>query len=163
VDFIHPEVASNPRKELPLITIRPVQPGDFDNWLDLWLGYQTFYRVDIPIETSRIVWRRLLDPAEPMHGALAVLDDTPVGLVHHILHRTCWAVQEDCYLQDLFVAPTARGQGLGRKLIEHVYAAAAATGCARVYWLTHETNSTAMALYDRISERSGFLEYSKSL
>lgn len=145
------------------VLIRPVLPGDFDEWLHLWLGYQTFYRVEIPIETSRIVWRRLLDPAEPMHGALAEIDGRAVGLVHHIHHRTCWSVQEDCYLQDLFVAPPARGQGLGRKLIEHVYAAAAALGCARIYWLTHQTNATAMTLYDRVSERSGFVEYSTTL
>jgi GNAT superfamily N-acetyltransferase len=145
------------------IMIRPVCPTDFDAWLALWLAYQTFYRVDIPLETSLTVWRRLLDPAEPMHGALAEVDGRAAGLVHRIYHRTCWSAQEDCYLQDLFVTPAARGTGLGRRLIEHVYEAAAAAGCGRVYWLTHETNATAMALYDRISERSGFVEYSKSL
>jgi GNAT superfamily N-acetyltransferase len=148
---------------MPLLQIRPLQANDFDDWLHLWLAYQTFYRVDIPADTSRIVWRRLLDPAEPMHGALAVRDAKPVGLVHRITHRTCWAAADDCYLQDLFVAASVRGQGVGRRLIEHVYEAAAAQGCARVYWLTHETNATAMTLYDRISERSGFLEYSKAL
>jgi GNAT superfamily N-acetyltransferase len=146
-----------------LVTVRAVCLGDFDEWLALWLGYQTFYRVTIPEEATRILWARLLDDAEPMHGALAVLDGSAVGLVHHIAHRTCWAVADDCYLQDLFVSPAVRGKGAGRQLIAHVYAAAAAQGCGRVYWLTHETNHTAMALYDGVSERSGFLEYSRAL
>ncbi len=146
-----------------MITIRPVCPGDFDEWLALWHGYQLFYGVTIPHDASLILWDRLLDHTEPMHGALALLDGAAVGLVHHISHRTCWSVADDCYLQDLFVSPAVRGQGAGRQLIAHVYAAAAAQGCGRVYWLTHETNHSAMALYDRVSERSGFLEYSRAL
>jgi ribosomal protein S18 acetylase RimI-like enzyme len=61
------------------------------------------------------------------------------------------------------VSPALRGSGVGRKLIEHVYAEASRHGCARVYWLTHETNATAMRLYDRVAERSGFVQYRKSL
>jgi GNAT superfamily N-acetyltransferase len=86
-----------------------------------------------------------------------------VGLVHHIRHRSCWTAGDYCYLQDLFVAPAARHAGVGRKLIEHVYALAAREGCARVYWLTHETNSVAMLLYDRIAKRTGFIQYRKDL
>ncbi len=63
------------------------------------------------------------------------------------------------YLQDLFVDPAMRGQGLGRALIEHVYAEAAARGCSRVWWLTHETNTDAMVLYDRVADKSGFVQY----
>jgi len=86
-----------------------------------------------------------------------------VGLVHHIRHRSCWTTGDYCYLQDLFVSPALRGSGIGRKLIEHVYAEASRAGCARVYWLTHETNATAIRLYDRVAERSGFVQYRKNL
>jgi GNAT superfamily N-acetyltransferase len=67
------------------------------------------------------------------------------------------------YLQDLFVSPEARGSGVGRKLIEYVYALARAAGCSRVHWLTHETNTDAMLLYDRIADRSGFVQYRRAL
>jgi GNAT superfamily N-acetyltransferase len=67
------------------------------------------------------------------------------------------------YLQDLFVEPAKRGLGLGRTLIEHVYAEAARRGCSRVWWLTHETNTDAMVLYDRLADRSGFVQYRKVL
>jgi GNAT superfamily N-acetyltransferase len=139
--------------------IRLLEAKDHQAWLPLWSGYQSFYRVSIPDEVSMVTWSRLLDPAEPMSGALAWSEDRAVGLVHFIQHRSCWTTGDYCYLQDLFVAEAMRGSGVGRKLIEHVYAQTLRQGCSRVYWLTHETNVAAMQLYDRIAERSGFIQY----
>ena len=147
----------------PEIRIVPLGPEDHAAWLPLWRGYQSFYEVDIPLDVSATTWARLLDPAEPVAGALAWSGPEAVGLVHHIRHRSCWTIGDYCYLQDLFVAPALRRAGVGRKLIEHVYAVAAREGCSRVYWLTHETNATAMQLYDRTAERSGFVQYRKIL
>jgi GNAT superfamily N-acetyltransferase len=144
-------------------TIRAATARDFDAWLMLWRGYQAFYKTDIAHETTLATWRRLLDDAEPMHAALADLDGRTIGLVHFIEHRSCWSVGNYMYLQDLFVDTTVRGHGVGRALIDHVYAEAAARGCSRVWWLTHETNAQAMALYDRVAERSGFVQYRKLL
>lgn len=141
------------------VTIRPLSPGDQAAWQPLWRGYQSFYQVDIPPEVSAVTWRRLNDPAEPMAGALAWSEATAVGLVHHIRHRSCWTTADYCYLQDLYVVPELRGTGVGRQLIEYVYALAREQGLNRVYWLTHETNAEAMRLYDRIAERSGFVQY----
>jgi GNAT superfamily N-acetyltransferase len=90
-------------------------------------------------------------------------DDRLVGLVHYIQHRSCWTVGDYVYLQDLFVDPDLRGTGLGRALIEHVYARAAEAGASRVWWLTHESNAQAMLLYDRIADKSGFVQYRKVL
>jgi GNAT superfamily N-acetyltransferase len=90
-------------------------------------------------------------------------DDRLVGLVHYIQHRSCWTVGDYVYLQDLFVDPDVRGTGLGRALIEHVYARAAEAGASRVWWLTHESNAQAMLLYDRIADKSGFVQYRKVL
>jgi GNAT superfamily N-acetyltransferase len=145
------------------ISIIPLRRGDNAAWLPLWRGYQAFYEVDIPPEVSAVTWARLLDPTEPVAGALAWSGREAVGLVHHIRHRSCWTLSNYCYLQDLFVVADRRGLGIGRKLIEHVYAEAEREGCARVYWLTHETNATAMRLYDGIAQRSGFVQYRKHL
>jgi GNAT superfamily N-acetyltransferase len=141
------------------VTIKPLSASHHAAWLPLWRGYQSFYNVDIPAEVSEVTWRRLNDPAEPTAGALAWSDATAVGLVHYIRHRSCWTTDDYCYLQDLFVAPELRGTGAGRQLIEYVYARAREQGLNRVYWLTHETNTGAMRLYDRIAERSGFVQY----
>jgi GNAT superfamily N-acetyltransferase len=136
---------------------------DHAAWLPLWRGYQSFYEADIPPDVSWCTWARLLDPAEPIAGALAWNGATAVGLVHHIRHRSCWTIGDYCYLQDLFVSPECRGAGVGAKLIKYVYAEAAGQGCSRVYWLTHETNALAMRLYDRVAERSGFVQYRHKL
>ncbi|MGH8434702.1 MAG: GNAT family N-acetyltransferase [Pseudomonas sp.] len=148
---------------MPVFQIRPIIPADHAAWLPLWQGYQHFYQSKIPAETTAITWQRFLDPAEPMHAALAWQDGRAVGLVHWIFHRSCWTVGNYCYLQDLFTAEGLRGSGIGRQLIELVYAQAHAAGCARVHWLTHENNHTAMQLYDRIAERPGFIQYRKLL
>lgn len=145
------------------IEIRPVNAADHAAWLPLWQGYQRFYNAEIAVETTTLTWQRFLDPTEPMHAALAWQDGRAVGLVHFIYHRSCWTVGDYCYLQDLFVDGTLRGRGIGRQLIEQVYAQAHAAGATRVHWLTHESNSSAMQLYERIAERSGFLQYRKTL
>ena len=145
------------------IHILPLAADQHALWLALWRGYQHFYNTDIPAEVSAVTWERLLDPAEPMGGALAWRGGNALGLVHHIRHRSCWTVGDYMYLQDLFVSTAARGAGIGRKLIEYVYQLAAVEGCARVHWLTHETNREAMLLYDRIAERSGFVQYRRTI
>ena len=145
------------------IQIRPIAAHERVDWLPLWRGYQAFYKTDIAPEVTEVTWSRLLDPAEPMGAALAWNGAAAVGLVHHIRHRSCWTTGDYVYLQDLFVSPGERGTGIGRKLIEYVYDVARAAGCARVHWLTHETNTDAMLLYDRIAERSGFVQYRRAI
>ncbi len=143
------------------ITIRAVTAADHAAWLPLWQGYQRFYNTVISEETSAITWQRFLDRSEPMNAALAWQDGVAVGLVHFIYHRSTWTVGNYCYLQDLYVEPGIRGGGIGRQLIEHVYTCAEAAGASRVHWLTHETNTDAMHLYDKIATRSGFVQYRK--
>jgi GNAT superfamily N-acetyltransferase len=145
------------------VIVHNLSGADHDAWLPLWRGYQQFYKEDIPAETTRVTWARMLDPTEPVFGAMALAGDRAVGIVHWLFHRSCWTVANYCYLQDLFVIPDHRGSGLGRRLIEYVFAAARDAGSAKVYWMTHETNATAMLLYDRIARRTGFVEYEKSL
>jgi GNAT superfamily N-acetyltransferase len=143
------------------VQIRAVESTDFDIWLPLWKGYQQFYEVDIPEPVTLQTWARLLDPAEPMYAALAIAGEQALGMVHLIYHRSTWTTGNYCYLQDLFVADNARGRGLGRALIEHVFADARRNRATRVHWLTHESNNNAMQLYDRIANRSGFVQYRK--
>lgn len=144
-----------------MLEIRPLTAADHAAWLPLWQGYQRFYQAEIPAETSAVTWQRFLDPAEPMHAALAWQDGVAVGLVHFIYHRSCWTIGDYCYLQDLYVAENTRGAGIGRALIEYVYATARDAGASRVHWLTQETNYTGRQLYDRIADRSGFIQYRK--
>jgi len=143
------------------VEIKTIENNDVDIWLPLWKGYQRFYEVDIPESVTLKTWARFLDPIEPMHAALAMVGQHAAGLVHAIYHRSTWTTGDYCYLQDLFVAPAARGRGIGRALIEHVYAEAKRRGVSRVHWLTHETNHSGMRLYDSVGDRSGFVQYRK--
>ncbi|WP_227246286.1 GNAT family N-acetyltransferase [Paraburkholderia caribensis] len=143
------------------VEIKTIEGKDFDVWLPLWKGYQRFYEVTIPESVTTETWVRLLDPVQAMHAALAIVGDHAAGLVHAVYHRSTWTTDDDCYLQDLFVAPDARGRGIGRALIEHVYTDAKGRGASRVHWLTHETNHTAMRLYNGVADRSGFVQYRK--
>ncbi|MFT4277667.1 MAG: GNAT family N-acetyltransferase [Rhodopseudomonas sp.] len=145
------------------VEISPVGPDERAAWEPLWAGYLEFYKATLAPEVSDVTWARFHDPAEPMHLLGAYVDGTLTGIVQFIYHRSCWTVGDYCYLQDLFVADTARGLGLGRKLIEAVYARAKADGCSRVHWLTQTGNATARQLYDRIAEDSGFMQYRKIL
>jgi GNAT superfamily N-acetyltransferase len=149
------------------ITVRPVQHSDFPQWKLLWGGYNAFYGREgataLPEETTRLTWARFFDAYEPMHALVADRDKQILGLVHYIFHRTTIAPTSNCYLQDLFTVESSRGQGVARALIEEVYRRAEAASCARVYWLTHESNVTARALYDKVAENSGFLVYRKNL
>ncbi|MES2711943.1 MAG: GNAT family N-acetyltransferase [Pseudomonadota bacterium] len=145
------------------LTIRPIRPEDHAQWLTLWDGYNEFYgRVGptaLKPEITAMTWQRFFDGYEPMHALVAERDGVLLGLVHYLYHRTTLAIAPYCYLHDLFTTPEARGHGVGRALIEAVYAEARAARAARVYWLTHNTNATARVLYDKVAEESGFLVY----
>ncbi|MEX3932399.1 N-acetyltransferase family protein [Paraburkholderia phymatum] len=150
------------------VKIRPVVPADYEAWLPLWDGYNRFYgRFDetaLPLDITRLTWARFFDGLEPMHAMVAERDDgTLVGLVHYLYHRSTLMAGPTCYLHDLFTLDSERGKGVGRALIEAVYAAAKAARAERVYWLTHETNHTAMQLYDKVADLSGFVVYRKPL
>lgn len=141
------------------VAVRPLTPADHAQWHPLWRAYLAFYEANLPAEQDAINWARFHDPAEPMVALGAFDGERMVGIVHAIFHRSCWLPTESCYLQDLFVDPGVRGTGAGRALIEAVYALAKARDVTRVHWLTHESNTTARALYDRIAARSGFIQY----
>ncbi|MGJ7547365.1 N-acetyltransferase family protein [Pseudomonas alloputida] len=148
---------------MPSVTLRPVSAQDHAAWLALWQAYLRFYQTELAEEVSLSTWQRLLDPNEPTLSTLAWVDGKAVGMVNFIYHRSNWSIENSCYLQDLYVDNSQRGLGIGRQLIEHVYAAAKAAGCIKVHWLTHETNATAISLYEQVAERPGFIQFRKGL
>jgi len=150
-----------------IVKVRPAVRADYAQWLPLWDGYNAFYGRSGPtalsIEITQTTWARFFDASEPMHALIAEIDGKLVGLVHYLFHRSTTTVEPICYLRDLFTNETLRGKGVGTALIEAVYEQAKLAGASQVYWQTHETNLTAMRLYDHIAERSGFVVYRKTL
>ncbi|KQU77957.1 MULTISPECIES: GNAT family N-acetyltransferase [unclassified Rhizobacter] len=151
----------------PDFTIRPVARNDFAAWKPLWDGYNAFYGPEgptaLPDEITQATWSRFFDAYEPVHALVAARGSELLGLTHYLFHRSTTLLGPTCYLQDLFTTVAARGRGVGRALIDGVYERARAGGAGRVYWMTHETNATAMKLYDQVAEKPGFVIYRKML
>lgn len=145
------------------ITIRPLEPADQPEWRRMWTAYLEFYKTSVPEDVYATTWARLFDDGEyEPSGLIALIDGKPVGLVHYMFHRTCWATGNNCYLQDLYADPEIRGKGVGRALIEAVYAQADAADAANVYWMTQDFNETARKLYDRIARLTPFIKYQRT-
>jgi GNAT superfamily N-acetyltransferase len=144
------------------IDIRAVLPGDEVEWRRLWRAYLSFYQAELSDEVFRSTFARLIgnDPQD-YNGLIATIDDKPVGLAHYLFHRHGWKLENVCYLQDLYADESVRGQGIGRRLIESVYAAADKAGASSVYWLTQQDNSEARRLYDRIGVKTSFIKYQR--
>lgn len=145
-------------------SIRPLRSEDRAEWGRLWRGYLDYYQTSLPEAVYDNTFARLVggDPQD-FNGFIAEIDGRPLGLVHFLFHRTCWKIENVCYLQDLYADPAVRGQGVGRALIEAVYAAADANGTPAVYWLTQDFNTEARKLYDRIAQITPFIRYNRKL
>ena len=143
--------------------IRPLGRQDRAAWGDLWRQYLAFYGTERPETLMDLTFARYTDPArEDMEALMAWDDQTPLGLVHTIAHAHGWQEAPVTYLQDLYTSPAARGRGIGRALIEAVYARADAAGRGTVYWLTQTGNAPARALYDQVAQATDFIKYARA-
>ena len=149
------------------LLIRPASPSDYAAWRPLWDGYNAFYgRVGptaLPDDITQATWSRFFNPIEPVFALVAVQEGQLVGLTHYLFHRSTTRIEPVCYLQDLFTLPAARGQGVGRALIQGVDEQAARAGARRVYWQTQSTNEAGRRLYDKVAQHLGFIVYSHEL
>ncbi|TDE40718.1 GNAT family N-acetyltransferase [Antarcticimicrobium sediminis] len=144
------------------LIIRALRPEDRPQWAALWRAYLEYYETTVPDAIYDGTYARLLgeDPQD-FSALVAEVDGRLVGLTHYLFHRHGWKIENVCYLQDLYAVPDLRGQGIGRALIEAVYAAADANGSPSVYWLTQDFNATARKLYDRVGVLTPFIKYQR--
>ena len=157
---------SKPQTSSSLL-VREIRATDFDQWSNLWDGYNAFYgrsgATALPAEITQTTWQRFFNPVEPVFARVAEDEGEIVGLVHYLFHRSTTRLGPVCYLQDLFTTPQKRGSGVGRALIQAVYEQAALAGSSRVYWQTQSSNEAGRALYDKLAKHSGFIVYSHEL
>ena len=142
--------------------IRDALPADHNKWLTLWQGFLDHYQTSLDPVITAHTWARLMDPSSPMK--MRVFDDNGLkGFAIHQHHASTWVIGDDCYLEDLFVTPQARGQGIARALIDDLMTLARSRGWQRIYWLTDAANTTARRLYDSIMPADGHNRYRMTL
>ncbi len=136
-----------------MVTLRPLTRADYDQWLPLWQA-NCEHRIadDVTAET----WRRLMHVREPVFGLCAETDGRIVGILHYILHPTTGQIAPVCYMQDLFVDPACRRQGVARRLVWELRDIGQSARWGRIYWLAKNDNAAAQALYRDIAPRMPF-------
>jgi GNAT superfamily N-acetyltransferase len=139
------------------VHIAPLRPEDCTAWQALARGYKDFYNTPTTDGEYAKAWERLIQQ-DGVFGLGAFMEEELVGFAHYLFHTSTWATSA-CYLQDLFTLHAVRGRGVARALIDAVAAQARQRGAARYYWLTHEHNSTARRLYDKLAKFGGFIRY----
>lgn len=141
------------------LTIRTATPADEADWRALWAAFLKFYDASIAPEVTNTTWSRIIDPTSLLTARLAVLNAKAVGFCLHHTHLSTWGIAHDCYLEDLFVAESARSHGIGRALIDDLIAICKERGDARLYWHTNTGNARARALYDSYAPADGHIRY----
>ncbi|MDL2400065.1 GNAT family N-acetyltransferase [Rhizobium mayense] len=141
------------------VVIRDARHEDEARWRELWADYLAFYGVGIAPDITDKTWRRAFDPASAIFMRVAEVDGEVKGFTLCLTHEGTWVRAPDCYLEDLFVAESARGLGVGRALMDDLVALCKKNGWARLYWHTEESNATARKLYDSYVESDGHIRY----
>lgn len=143
--------------------IRPIVTDDHGRWTVLWQRYLHFYRTQLPTSITRHTFDRLCAQSDDMFGFVGEVGDSLVGFAHGLLHPSTWSARPSCYLEDLFVDPSARGTGAARALIDAVAQDAARRGAEKIYWNTQEFNGAARSLYDQVANRMSWVVYVRDL
>ena len=140
---------------------REIQRADREAWLPLWAGYLEFYQHVLTEEQTQMTWERFFDDSVRLHGFVAELDGEVVGFAHCWFNHTTWLDKADLYLEDLFVAPSARRRGVGEFLIQGCADFAKESGASRLYWQTQRSNESAQRLYNRVASLSEYIIFEK--
>ena len=142
------------------MSVRPIEAGDRGAWGELYAGYADFYGVPSDERHRDLVWGWLHDPDHPSHALGCIdADGSLIGIAHYRAFPRPLSGTVGCYLDDLFVAPSARGKGAARALIDALAELAEARGWSVVRWITAESNSTARALYDQVAQQTAWVTY----
>jgi GNAT superfamily N-acetyltransferase len=141
------------------VTVRDARPEDEARWRQLWADYLAFYDVTVDGDITDATWRRVFDPASSISMRVAEVDGKVMGFALFLTHEGTWIRGKDCYLEDLFVDPEARGKGVGRALMDNLVSLCKENGWSRLYWHTSEENKTAQALYDSYVKSDGHIRY----
>lgn len=146
-----------------LLNIRQAENRDRDQWNAL---FEAYCGSGGETQTSSMrdrVWRWIHDKSAQTVCFVAEDDQGEVvGFVHFRSYERPMSATKGVFIDDLFVAPSARGRGVVDRLIEAVGKYAKEQGFDVVRWMTSETNYRARSVYDRHATRSNWVTYQLS-
>lgn len=142
--------------------VKPIINLPFSVWEQMWLDYAGVRVSELNSEINRTTYAKLIDPSSSLQG-IAMFTEEPVGFAQFYYHPSTWSLSEVCYLQDLYVRPDSRGQGIGKSLIQAVAEIARDRGCSELNWQTRVSNTVAQSLYSKIAEQIDLIPYRMEL
>ena len=143
-----------------MVTVRPVLASDHPAWSALYAAYAEFYRSPQTQAMRETVWSWLMDDRHEVNGFIAIdAAGNAVGIAHYRPFARPLAASTGGYLDDLFVAPTARGNEIGKQLIAAIVDVAKQKQWTVIRWITAEDNYRARGSYDRIATRTPWITY----
>lgn len=138
------------------VAIAPLSAEDHAAWLKLW---EQSTGAGCPPNVTAGVWERLIGPTPDLGGLGIRRDGVLAGILHYVLHPATASLAPACLMQDVYVAPEFRRQGLARALVEHLIGLGRAQGWCRILWMVEESNAPAHALYRTLGVRMAFSLY----
>ena len=136
---------------LPHLTIAPAQPADVPAIANLIRALADYEKLAHEVSGSAENFAKHLFGDRPYAEALmARVDNVPVGFALFFHNYSTFLMQPGIYLEDLFVLPDYRGQGIGKALLQAVGQLAIERDCGRLEWNVLDWNSPAIAFYERM-------------
>lgn len=144
------------------VTIRDICHGDKIRWHILWDEYNAFFKKKLAPEITSRTWERFLDTESMIFARVAEIDKNIVGFSIGVLHEGTWVSNPVCYLEDLYVDQSYRGNGIGQKLIQDMIDLGKQANWSNLYWHTG-VNNPARKLYNKFIKADNFVRYRLSL
>lgn len=143
-----------------MVTVRPLIQSDYTSWNALYLAYAEFYQVSQTQKMRDEVWTWLNDTRHEVNGLIAVTNiGTAVGIAHYRSFARPLSATLGGFLDDLFVSPSARGNNVGKKLIDAVTKIGKEKNWSVIRWITAENNHRARGTYDKLANQTQWVTY----
>ncbi len=134
-----------------MLKIRPAQEQDIDAMFDLIRGLAAYEQLSDRVTGNTELLRSHLFGERPYAEAIvAELEDRAIGFALFFHNYSTFLTQPGLYLEDVFVQPEYRRQGVGKSLLTAVAKIAVDRGCGRLEWSVLEWNQEAIEFYQSL-------------
>lgn len=141
---------------MPKVHLRPATSADVPLILEFIRALAEYEKLPHEVEATEAQLQATLFPAggnSVAHCVLAFADDRPAGFALYFFNYSTWLARPGLYLEDLFVKPELRGQGIGKRLLLHLARLANERGCGRMEWAVLDWNQPAIDFYEALGAR----------